>query len=40
MEGLPSDAMIGKEPVPGDANDTLLAETAEDLVRDAMGEFD
>ena len=31
---------IGKEPVPGDANDTLLAETAENLVRDAMGEFD
>jgi ATP-dependent helicase Lhr and Lhr-like helicase len=29
---------IGKEPVPGDANDALLREAAGDLVRDAMGE--
>jgi ATP-dependent Lhr-like helicase len=29
---------IGKEPVAGDANDALLREAADDLIRDAMGE--
>jgi ATP-dependent helicase Lhr and Lhr-like helicase len=28
---------IGREPVPGEAADTLLAEAAEDLVKEAMG---
>ena len=28
---------IGREPVPGEASDVLLAEAAEDLIREAMG---